>query len=317
MEFRDFLWNLENYTPREIEWHMKRFSDSAFREKYGEHPDAFLRHKFCQEWLAMECSNVLVDAAVLCQRTAKLKERHQPYWLSGSVSSSFILYLLGATNINPLPAHYYCPVCKTIEWDLLVEDGFDLPSGVHCPKDHILMIADGHTIPWQSIWGRGFYNAEEIDLSGCLHYDETEVFSSPDSARNRFSAADLKPLLPGTVADMIAAAGMMQSEGVWDETAKHMLNYMGYQFSELIVFREDVYCYLLDHGFLEKDAWKGMEQVGAGKGLPVITEAMAASKDKWVLKRFESIKKLVYKADVIEKLFYDLLKGSEYCIHEE
>ena len=38
--------------------------------------------------------------------------------------------------------------------------------------------------------------------------------------------------------------------------------------------REDVYYYLLRHGFIEKDAFRGMESVRKGFGYPYVTEEM-------------------------------------------
>ena len=56
------------------------------------------------------------------------------------MGSSFIAWLLGATNVNPLPAHYYCPKCKKIEFISNVKCGLDAPDkkcscGVAYEKD--------------------------------------------------------------------------------------------------------------------------------------------------------------------------------------
>lgn len=44
------------------------------------------------------------------------------------MGSSFIAWLLGATNVNPLPAHYYCPKCKKIEFVSNMKCGLDAPD---------------------------------------------------------------------------------------------------------------------------------------------------------------------------------------------
>lgn len=44
------------------------------------------------------------------------------------MGASFIAWLLGGTNVNPLPAHYYCPVCKNIEFVKDANNGIDLPD---------------------------------------------------------------------------------------------------------------------------------------------------------------------------------------------
>ena len=44
------------------------------------------------------------------------------------MGASFLAWLLGGTNVNPLPAHYYCPVCKKVEWIPDVKCGLDAPD---------------------------------------------------------------------------------------------------------------------------------------------------------------------------------------------
>lgn len=45
-----------------------------------------------------------------------------------AAASSFLIYCLGITEINPLPPHYYCPKCKQVKWVDNVYCGLDLPE---------------------------------------------------------------------------------------------------------------------------------------------------------------------------------------------
>ena len=90
----------------------------------------------------------------------------------GTSGSVFVAFLLGITDINPLPPHYYCPKCHRFEKSNLVKDGFDLPYK-ECPICNNKLQTDGHDIPFESFMGldgskRPDFNiniAEEIKTS--------------------------------------------------------------------------------------------------------------------------------------------------------
>lgn len=69
-------------------------------------------------------------------------------WQRGAVPrGSLVLYLLGFSNINPLPPHYRCPKCRLVETvdTRKYAYGFDLPDK-KCSVCDIMMIKDGHDI---------------------------------------------------------------------------------------------------------------------------------------------------------------------------
>lgn len=105
-------------------------------------------------------------------------------------------------------------------------------------------------------------------------------------------------------ADLLSFYGLHNAIGAWDDEAVFLNREFEYAPSELIAFRDDVFQYLISHKFLPKDAWKGMNRVRKGLGLPIVTEEMKHAYDKWILHRCQKIDYLLPKAHAVEYIFF-------------
>lgn len=84
--------------------------------------------------------------------------------MRGLGSSALICYLLGVSEVNPLPSHYYCSHCRYFEVASDVQDGFALQSK-KCPHCNTSLKADGHNIPVELFMGLCGEKLPDLDLN--------------------------------------------------------------------------------------------------------------------------------------------------------
>ena len=93
-----------------------------------------------------------------------INELGYPVGTRGAVGSVLVAFLLGITDTNPMPAHYYCLNCSYSDFDVVETDGFDLPSKI-CPVCGNKLKSDGHNIPFEFFMGCDGSKMPDIDLN--------------------------------------------------------------------------------------------------------------------------------------------------------
>lgn len=99
---------------------------------------------------------------------------HRQLRTRGSIGSVFAAYLLGISEVNPLPAHYRCLECRYSEWPdsaAVAGSGFDLPEQT-CPHCGHTMTGDGHHIFSESFLGLEGDRLPHIALYAATDYRE-------------------------------------------------------------------------------------------------------------------------------------------------
>lgn len=129
-------------------------AEQRLYELYGEYPDLCIVNRFLSEKMALAHFGVAEyfdELAGICRES--IEKYNEKLIVKNTVSCCFTAYLLGASEINPLPIHYYCPKCKRVEW---IEDDFgndkclfDMSHTRTCECGAEMKI-DGYDISWQT-----------------------------------------------------------------------------------------------------------------------------------------------------------------------
>ena len=147
---------------------LKTVCEQALAEKYGESIPDQIRARYESELghiVSNGFSPYYILASMLATRSRELGYLHN---LRGSAGGSFIVYLMGISETNPLPPHFYCQECRRVEFVDAEEyhSGFDLNrhdrERKHCPSCGATLIGDGHNIPVEFF--SGFYGDKTPDF---------------------------------------------------------------------------------------------------------------------------------------------------------
>ncbi len=98
------------------------------------------------------------DIDVVGKLLMEAEEKGTDIDLKHGFSASLANWVMGFSNINPLPPHYFCPVCKKAVF-MTDGDGWDLPRVQCCGRP---LIRDGHKIPIES--ARSFLEGSDNGL---------------------------------------------------------------------------------------------------------------------------------------------------------
>lgn len=146
-------------------------------ELYGKDLPRDVDDRLEHELTSIVSSGQTILCAMAQNLVWKSKEAGYPVFARGSIGSLFVMFLLGVTDINPLPAHYYCGNCNYSDFasDEVKKSfgisGCDMPDK-YCPICGKLLKKDGHNIPAESSIGLNGEKKMNISIDFSAEYQE-------------------------------------------------------------------------------------------------------------------------------------------------
>lgn len=137
-------------------------AEDALSKAYGGKAPVEIASRFYAEQGEMQGTDMIPFFVLSAELSAKAKEKGSRIFVRGGTGASLVAYLLGATEVNPLPPHYHCPACHRVVFADTVSDGWDLPPKV-CTCGHP-MRGDGHNLPFE-VYRHVIYGKAGFDLS--------------------------------------------------------------------------------------------------------------------------------------------------------
>ena len=116
---------------------------------YGEEVPIEILNRYFSEVAEFEKTDMIVYFDLFGRIKARARELGEQMRVPGTVGASFVAYLLGVTEINPLKPHYFCPHCRTVEFSDAARCGWDLPAK-RCSCGNAYL-RDGQDLPFETL----------------------------------------------------------------------------------------------------------------------------------------------------------------------
>ena len=126
--------------------------DNAYKklhDYYGDDLPIEISNRYLSEFAEFQQTDIIVYFDLLSKIKNMADNLGEYIRVEGGLGASFIAFVYGATEINPLRPHYFCPNCHRVEFDKTVLCGWDLPEKrCSCGNE---FLRNGHDLPFETI----------------------------------------------------------------------------------------------------------------------------------------------------------------------
>jgi DNA polymerase-3 subunit alpha (Gram-positive type) len=164
-EFAPFDFKLKAPNIPSADQNLRDIVYNNAKKRYGEKLHRIIIDRIEKELKSIIDNGYAVIFLISADMVKKSLEMGYPIGSRGSVGSSLVAFLLGITEVNPLPPHYFCESCGFIEFsEDLNLSGFDLKEK-SCPNCGAILNSDGHNIKFEVFMGYSGEKIPDIDVN--------------------------------------------------------------------------------------------------------------------------------------------------------
>lgn len=174
--------NIEEFSPFKNGLYVPKIQDEVnilknkiyknIHNIYGKNLNIIIKERLEKELNAILNNGYTVIFLISSELVEKSQKDDYPVGSRGSVGSSFVAFLLGITEVNPLPPHYYCKECSYFEIsENLNLSGFDLIEK-NCPYCKNILKSDGHNLKFEIFMGLDGNKIPDIDINFSGEYQK-------------------------------------------------------------------------------------------------------------------------------------------------
>ncbi len=162
-EIEPIRWGLHPPAIESADRELELFVRRRAGELYGDPLPEIVRERLEHELKLIIGNDFAVYYVIAMRLAANAATRGYHSEFRGSAGSSFVAFLSGITDVNPLPPHYRCPHCRHMDFSVEAASGYDLPDK-DCPVCGKPMRGDGQELPFETFaWWDGS-RTPDIDL---------------------------------------------------------------------------------------------------------------------------------------------------------